>query len=60
MEAVADEFDGDVDALQEAFRIDAAEDEATFIEGFGALGGSTDTHCRERMAHAREEGGFFR
>jgi len=37
-EAVADEGDGDVNALEKADGVDAAEDEAAFVQGFGALG----------------------
>ena len=59
-EAVADEGDGDVNALQQALGVDAAEDEAAFVEGFGALGAGADANGRERMADAGEERGLLR
>ena len=59
-EAVADEGDGDVDALEKADGVDAAEDEASFVQGLGALGRGPDAHGREGMADAREEGRLFR
>lgn len=59
-EAVTDEGDGDVNALQEAYRVDAGEDEAALVEGFGTLGGCADADGGERMADAGEERGFFR
>ena len=55
-EAVADEGDGDVNALQEAKGVDAAQDEATLIQGLGALGGGADADGREGMADGDEEG----
>ena len=58
-EAVADEGDGNVYALQEALGVDAGQDEATFIERFGALGRCADAHGREGMALAGEEAGFL-
>ena len=54
-EAVADEGDGDVDTLEKADGVDAAEHEAAFVQGLGALGRCTDADGRERMADAREE-----
>ena len=57
--AVADEGDGDVDALEEAGGVDAAEDEATFVQGLRPFGRSADTDGWERMADAREEGGLL-
>ena len=59
-EAVADEGDGDIDALEEADGVDAAEDEAAFVQGFGALGRCADAHGREGMTNAGEEGGLLR
>ena len=59
-EAVADEGDGDVHALQEAFGVDAGEDEAALVEGLGALGAGADADGREGMANGGEEGRFLR
>lgn len=50
-EAVADKGDGHVDALQQAFGVDAAQHEAALVEGLGALSGGADADSRERMAH---------
>lgn len=44
-EAVADKGDGHVDALQQAFGVDAAQHEAALVEGLGALRGDEDTDC---------------
>lgn len=44
---VAVHGDGGVDGLQEAFLVDAGEDEAGVVEAFGALGACADAHCRE-------------
>ena len=49
--AVADEGDSNVDTLQEAYRVDAAEDEAALVQGFGAFGGGADADGREGMAN---------
>lgn len=46
--------------MEETFFIDAGEDEAGFVEGFGALGAGADADCRERMTYASEETGLFR
>ncbi len=54
-ETVADERDGDVDALKKALRVDATEDKAAFVQGFGALRRRTDTDRRERMSNACKE-----
>ena len=58
--AIADQRDCHIDALQESDRVDAAKDEAAFIEGFGAFGGGADAHGGERMADARKERTFLR
>ena len=58
-EAVADEGDGDIDALEKADGVDAAEHEAALVQGLGALGRCTDADGREGMADAREEGGLL-
>ena len=55
-EAVADEGDGDVNALQKAKGVDAAQNKATLIQGFGALGGGADAYGWEGMADGGEEG----
>ncbi len=49
-EAVTDEGDGDIDTLEKADGIDAAEDEAAFVQGLGALGRCPDEDGRKRMA----------
>lgn len=53
--AVFDELDGDIHALQQAFGVDAAEDEAAFVEGFRTFGAGADADGRERVAYAGEE-----
>ena len=60
MVAILDEFNSDIDALEQALGIDAAEHEAAFVKSFGALGASADAHGGEWMAHAGEEAGLFR
>jgi len=57
--AGADEHNGYVDALQEAFLVDAAEDEAAFVQGFGAFGAGADAYGWERVADAGEEAAFL-
>ena len=49
----------DVHALQQAFSVDATQDEAAFVEGFGALCAGTDADCWEGMADAGEETAFL-
>lgn len=46
--------------MEETFFVDAGEDEASFVKGFGALGAGADADCRERMTYASEETGLFR
>ena len=58
-ETIADERDGDVDALKKALRVDAAEDEAAFVQGFGTLRRRTDTNRRERMSNTCKERRFL-
>ena len=48
--AVAGHADGEVYALQETFLVDAAEDEAGFVEGLGALGAGADAHGGDGFA----------
>ena len=59
-EAVADEGDGHIDALEEAGGVDAAEDEATLIQGLGPFGRSPDADGRKRVSDARKERAFLR
>jgi len=54
-EAVADEGDGYVYALQEALGVNAAQDKASLVKGLGALGAGADAHGRERVTDAGEE-----
>ncbi len=58
--AVEDEIYGCVNALKEPLSIDAAEHEAAFVEGFGALGRGSDTHRREWLADAGEVAALLR
>ena len=53
------EAHGGVDGLKEAFLVDAGEDEAGFVEAFGALGAGADAHGGEGMAHRSEEARLF-
>lgn len=53
--AITDKADGQIDALKEAFGVDAAEDEAALIEGLGTLCAGAYAHGRERMADRSEE-----
>ena len=48
---IADKGDGGVDGLEEAFGVDAGEDEAAFVEGLGAFGAGADADSWERMAY---------
>ena len=57
--AVFDEFHGNIHALQQALGVDAGEDEASFVEGFGALGGGADADGREGVADGGEEAALF-
>ena len=50
---------GDVHGLEETLGVDARKDEARFVQGLGALGGGTDAHRREGLAHAGEEAGLL-
>ena len=54
-EAVLDEANGYVYALQQALSIYAAEHEAAFVQSLGALGAGADAHGREGLANAGEE-----
>jgi hypothetical protein len=57
---IADECDGGVDGLKKSFGVDAGEDEAAFVEGFGAFGAGANANGWERVADGGEERGFFR
>ena len=59
MVAISAEADGGVDSLKKAVLIDARDDEAGFVESFGALGAGADADGREGMAHAGEETALF-
>ena len=59
-EAVADERDGDVHALQQALGVDARKDKAALVESFRPLGTGADADGREGMADGGEEARFFR
>ena len=54
-QAVLDEAYGHLYALQQALGIDAAQDKAAFVQGFGALGAGADAHGGERVPDAGEE-----
>ena len=54
-ETVADQRNRHVNTLQEPLGVDAAEHEATLVEGLGALGGGADADGREGMADGSEE-----
>ena len=57
--AVAAEFDGGIDGLQQGGLVDAGDDEAGFVDGFGALGAGADAHGGEGVADAGEETALF-
>ena len=48
--AVAGHADGEVHALQEALLVNAAEDEAGLVEGFGAFCAGADAHGGDGFA----------
>lgn len=53
--AVLDKFYCRVNGLEKSFGVDAGENEARLVEGFGTFGRSADANCRERMSYAGEE-----
>ena len=57
--AVAAEFYGSVNCLEERLFIDAGDDEVAFVDGFGALCGGTNADGWEWVAHTGEEAAFF-
>ena len=51
--------DGGVDGLEQTVRIDAGDEEASFIKGLRPFGGCADADGREGVAHRGEEAAFF-
>ena len=49
-----------INRLKKAFGIDAGQDKAGLVKGFGALRGSADTHSRDRMTNGSKETAFLR
>lgn len=58
--AVADEGDCYVNALQQTNGVNAAENEAAFVEGLGPLGRGANADCREWMPNRSKERRLFR
>ena len=58
--AVAGHADGEFHALQESLLVNAAEDEAGFVEGFGTLGAGADAYCGDRFADGGVEAALLR
>ena len=52
-------LDGCIDRLKESFLIDTGEDEACFVERFGAFGGGADADSGEGVSDGGEERGFL-
>lgn len=50
---------GCVNGLKEALLVDAADEEAAFVEGFGSFGAGADADCGERVADGGEEAALF-
>ena len=46
---------GRVDSLEQGTRVDAGDEEAAFVQGFGALGRGANAYRRERMSHRSKE-----
>lgn len=57
--AVAGHADGEVYALQEALLVNAAEDEAGFVEGFGTLCAGADAYGGDGFANGGVETALF-
>ena len=55
VEAVLAKADGGVDCLKQAAAVDAGDDEAALVDGFGALRAGADAHGGKGMADASEE-----
>lgn len=60
MEAGGVEGDGGGHGLEETVLVDAGDEEAGFVEGFGTFGAGADANGRERMADAGEEAALLR
>ena len=60
VKAVAIQRHGGVHCLQQGLLVDAGDDEAGFVDGFGALGGGADADGREGVADGCEEAALFR
>ena len=57
--AIVDEGDCDVDTLEKALGVDAAQDEAAFVQGFGALGAGADAHPKNPLMNSLTYFGRF-
>ena len=57
--AVAAEFYGSVNCLEERLFVDAGDDEVAFVDGFGALCAGANADGGEWVAHTGEEATFF-
>ena len=58
--AIAGHADGEVHALQESLLVNAAEDEACLVKGFGTLRTGADAHGGDGFADRSVETAFFR
>ena len=56
---LAAHLDSGIDRLKKSFRVNAGEDEAGFVQCFGAFGGGADANGWERMPDRGEERGFL-
>ena len=56
---IIDQRDSNIDTLEQTLGVDSTQDEAAFVQGFGALGGGADADGREGMADGGEEGRLF-
>ena len=59
VEAVLAKADGGVDCLEQAAAVDAGDDKAALVDGFGALRAGADAHGGEGVADAGEETALF-
>ena len=59
MLAVAAEFYGCINCLEERLFVDAGDDEVAFVDGFRALCGGANADGGEWVAHTGEEAAFF-
>ena len=57
--AIGVHLHGCVNGLKEALLVDAADEEAAFVEGFGAFGAGADADCGEGVADGGEEAALF-